>query len=92
MPMSVTPPSSAQAARSHSPMTAAGKLIAARVPACNQEMPKRESSLTAVLDHFLGFAWTIGIFTGAIVAFFSVLVVTERRKRRAWQATRGSGT
>ena len=46
--------------------------------------------VTAVLDHFLGFAWTMGILTGAIVAFFSVFVVTQRQMRRAWEATRGS--
>ncbi len=44
--------------------------------------------LIAVLDQFIGFAWTMGILSGLVVALFSVFFVTQRRKRRAWEASR----
>ncbi len=44
--------------------------------------------MTRVLDHVLGFAWSIGILGAITVGCFSWLFASQRRKRRAWEARR----
>ena len=44
--------------------------------------------LRRVLSHFLGFEWTMSILVALVVGCFGWVIVGQRRKRRAWEATR----
>ena len=46
--------------------------------------------LRVALVHFLGFAWTMGALAILTVGCFAFLIVTQRRKRHAWEASRRS--